>query len=253
MFRGRVEKLIDLRNLIDVLWKLIPEVNLEISPRGIIIQANDAVNVVQVTAKLARASFEEFSCTGEFIVGLSLRNLSTLLRLGNADDSVTISANREDPVISIEFQAKEYPRKFEFKLNTIIVDLDVEDMSQNKYSAKVFTYSRPLLSMVKELSAVSPDLSISVNNARIKLSVKSELAGGNIDMRERNGEGLKISTSRNVRIDFSMKYLKKVMKAAKISDIVKISMEEDVPAQFLFQGRLGDVRYFLAPLMEDSD
>jgi hypothetical protein len=92
-----------------------------------------------------------------------------------------------------------------------------------------------------------------VNNSRIKLSVKSDAAGGNIDMRERNGEGLKISADRNVRIDFSMKYLKKVMKAAKISDIVKISLEEDVAAQFLFQGRLGDVRYFLAPLIDDSD
>ena len=253
MFRAKVEKLIDLRNLIDVLWKLIPEVNLEISPRGIIIQANDAVNVVQVTAKLARASFEEFSCTGEFVVGLSLRNLSTLLRLGNATDSVIISASREDSMISLEFSAKDYPRKFEFKMNTMVLDLDVEDMSQNKYSARIFAYSRPLQSMIKELSAVSPDLAISVNNARIKLSVKSDAAGGNIDMRERNGEGLKISADRNVRIDFSMKYLKKVMKAARISEIVKISLEEDVAAQFLFQGRLGDVRYFLAPLIDDSD
>lgn len=87
--------------------------------------------------------------------------------------------------------------------------------------------------------------------------VEGEVAKGEIELRENNSsdenERVQIDVDQPLTQSFSLVFLSQFCKAAALSNQVKIYLSENTPLVIEFKiGSLGDLRYYLAPKLEEN-
>ena len=103
--------------LIDMVKELANEARFECSAAGISIQALDSAHVAFVTLELAKDGFDVYVCHREFSRGIDLDDLSTLLRMTENDDPVTLFLDSD--FLSIRVNAVNKTSEYRVKLEDI--------------------------------------------------------------------------------------------------------------------------------------
>jgi proliferating cell nuclear antigen len=100
--------------LIESIKELVTDINLDVSPTGISLQAMDSSHVALVTLSLHYEGFSEYRCDKPMTLGLNITNLSKIMKCGGNDDSVILRADEDPSALHITF---ENPSKLALKKN----------------------------------------------------------------------------------------------------------------------------------------
>ena len=106
MFEAKLKEGILLKKLIDSIKELVTDINFDISSTGISLQAMDSSHVALVTLNLTSEGFETFRCDKPMTLGVSITNLSKIMKCGGNDDSITLRAEEEPSSLMIIFENK---------------------------------------------------------------------------------------------------------------------------------------------------
>ena len=105
MFQAKLTEGILLKKLIESIKDLVTDINLEITATGISLQAMDSSHVALVTLNLSSEGFEEYRCDkNSLTLGISIANLSKIMKCGGNDDTITLSAEDEPSALNIKFE-----------------------------------------------------------------------------------------------------------------------------------------------------
>ena len=104
MFHAKLNEGLLIKKLIDSIKDLVSDINLEVSPMGISLQAMDSSHVALVTLNLSSEGFEEYRCDKQMTLGVSVQNLSKIMKCGGNDDSITLSAEDDPSSLNIKFE-----------------------------------------------------------------------------------------------------------------------------------------------------
>lgn len=120
MFHAKLAQGIRIKKLIDSIKDLVSDINLDVTALGIGLQAMDSSHVALVTLQLTSEGFEEYRCDKQMTLGVSIQNLSKVLRCGGNEDSITLSCEEEPSKLKIEFSSK--GKKHQFLIYNIIIN-----------------------------------------------------------------------------------------------------------------------------------
>ena len=104
MFQAKLSEGILLKKLIESIKDLVTDINLDITSTGISLQAMDSSHVALVTLNLSSEGFEEYRCDEQMTLGVSVANLSKIMKCGGNDDSITLSAEEDPSSLNIKFE-----------------------------------------------------------------------------------------------------------------------------------------------------
>lgn len=104
MFQAKLSEGILLKKLIESIKDLVTDINLDITSTGISLQAMDSSHVALVTLNLSSEGFEEYRCDKQMTLGVSVANLSKIMKCGGNDDSITLSAEEDPSSLNIKFE-----------------------------------------------------------------------------------------------------------------------------------------------------
>ena len=104
MFHAKLNEGLLIKKLIDSIKDLVSDINLDISPMGISLQAMDSSHVALVTLNLSSEGFEEYRCDKPMTLGVSISNLAKVLRCGGNEDSLTLSCEEEPSKLKVKFE-----------------------------------------------------------------------------------------------------------------------------------------------------
>ena len=104
MFHAKLNEGILIKKLIDSIKDLVSDINLEISPMGISLQAMDSSHVALVTLNLSSEGFEAYRCDKPMTLGVSISNLAKVLRCGGNEDSLTLSCEEDPSKLKVKFE-----------------------------------------------------------------------------------------------------------------------------------------------------
>ena len=104
MFHAKLNEGLLIKKLIDSIKDLVSDINLEINPMGISLQAMDSSHVALVTLNLSSEGFEEYRCDKPMTLGVSISNLAKVLRCGGNEDSLTLSCEEDPSKLKIKFE-----------------------------------------------------------------------------------------------------------------------------------------------------
>ena len=139
MFEAKLSDGTVLKRIVDSIKDLVQDVNLDISATGISLQAMDSSHVALVQMHLDRAGFSQYRIEKNVTIGVSIQNLSKVMKLVRTNDSITLKcgAGNDDSgptslTIICESNRSE-GRTTEFNLNLISLDSESLGIPETTY------------------------------------------------------------------------------------------------------------------------
>lgn len=230
-------------DIVSIISELVTEVKIKVNTEGMSLTAIDPANVAMVYFKIPASLFVEFEVSKEETLGINLSNLKAVLRRCKPGSSLTMEKYENTLKLGLRDRIKR-----DFSLMLIDIDAEEKDLPQWEFNSVVHMNSDAFVEVIEDCAVVSDAVSFiaepnkfiveahGLNSARAEFSSdEAEIHSGN-------------STAR-----FSLEYLNKFTKGAKISNRSSLSFSDNHPMRLDFH--TGDVvlSFVLAPRVEQED
>ena len=229
---------------IDVLSELVTEVRIKINETGININAIDPANVAMVGLTIPKSSFSQFE-TGPEILGINLDNLKKILRRCSSGSSLTLE--KRGNLLAIQIQDR---IRRNFTLNLIDVEREEKEIPNLKFSTAVKMNCVDFVDSVEDCSVVADACSFLIRENKFIIEAK----GLNSARAEFSGDEAEITSEvQNCKSRYSLEYLQKFAKGAKIFDKTILKFSDDHPLRMDLRSPALELSFILAPRVETVD
>lgn len=231
-----------LSKAIDIISELVIEVRIKINEFGLSVAAIDPANVAMVGYKLPRSAFSQFE-TGEEVLGVNLTDLKRILKRCGAKSSLVLK--KEGNTLKIEIADR---IKRNFSLTLIEVDSEDKEMPNLEYTSKVTLQSADFISSIEDCIVVAEACTFVVDDGKFIIESK----GLNSARSEFSSQEAEI-VAENCRSRYSLEYLQKFIKGAKLADKTLLNFADDHPLKIEFKTGHFELSFILAPRVETDD
>src|SRR3989344_2630059 len=231
-------------DIVSIISEIVTEVRMKVNKAGISLTAIDPANVAMIYFKIPAALFSDFNLEREEeVLGVNLSNLKAVLRRCKPGAALVLEKDENMLKVGIKDRVKR-----DFSLALIDIDAEEKDLPEWEFNSVVGIYSDTFVEVIEDCAVVSdactfiatPDKFIveakGLNSARAEFSSdEAEIHSGN-------------STAR-----FSLEYLSKFIKGAKVSTKASLSFSDNHPMRLDFHTGGVVLSFVLAPRVEQDD
>jgi len=235
-----------LSKVVDIISEIVNEVRIKVNEAGLSITAMDPANVSMVGFVLPKKSFSRFEAGAETL-GINLDNLKQVLKRCGAGSSLVIEKKENFLDIHIHDRIN---RNFTLSL----IDIEGNDVDfgakveRMEFSSFVELNSIDLINSIEDCSIVSDSCTFTIENDRFIIGAK----GLNSARAEFSGDEARIKAE-NCRARYSLEYLQKFIKGAKLCEKSILEFANDHPLKIEFRNELMELKFVLAPRVETED
>lgn len=231
-----------LARVVDIVSELVTEVRLKFSEMGMSLVAMDPANISMVIFKVPRSVFSQFDTNNE-VLGINLDNLKQILRRCNAGSSLTMET--KDNLVKISIQDR---IKRNFTLNLVEVESEERNIPNLEFTSVVEMNSVDLVNSIEDCAIVADACTFKIKEGKFIVEAKSL----NSAMSEFSGDEAKIQAE-DCKSKYSLEYLQKFMKGAKLCEKSVLKFAEDHPLRVDFKTSEIELSFILAPRVETED
>lgn len=235
-----------LAKAIDVISELVTEVNITVNEYGLSISAMDPANVAMVGFRVPKSAFSQFEGDAQKI-GVNLDNVKKILKRAGAGSSILIE--RKENLLDIHIQDR---IKRHFSLSLIDIegeDVDFESkVSRMEFTSKIELSSTDFIDAIEDSLVVSDSCAFEVVEGKFVVEAK----GLNTARSEFSGDEATIKAE-SAKAKYSLEYVQKFMKGAKLSEKTLIQFAQDHPLKLDFRAPNMEMSFVLAPRVENED
>lgn len=218
----------------------------------------DSSHVSLCSVKLSSDGFDQFRCDKAINLGVSLENLSKLLKCAGNDDTILLTAQEDTDILSLTFESTNGERVSDFELKLMDIESDHLGIPEQEYKCNIRMPAAEFQRIIRDLTVIGDSCTISVTKEGIKFSTKGDLGVGNILLKahqnvEKDDESVVIDMQEPVELNFAIRYLGNFTKATPLGPTVTLSLSPDVPILVDYTiANMGYVRYYLAPKIDED-
>ncbi len=234
-----------LKDSILIISELVNEVNLKFFKDRIELVAVDPATVAMVIFKLLSSAFSEYQVEKERVIGISLDALTQILRRVKPTDILTLELDEDKNRLNIVLKGSTV-RKFNLSL------LDIDEREQKipalKFAAKIETNTLLFTEAIEDMDIISDNLTFSVNNQNFFIQSEGTTSSGKVEISGDEETNIEIGKEEAQSSRYSVEYLKKIIKASKLSNNVTLEFGQDYPlrAEYKVLDKLS-LQFVLAP------
>lgn len=232
-----------LADIVTIISELVTEVKLKVSKEGLSLTAIDPANVAMVYFRLPSDLFSQFELQNDEVLGINLENLKAVLRRCQLGSSLTLS--RQDNTLQIGIQDKV---KRDFTLSLIDLDVEEKELPVWEFKSVIKMPSESFVEVIEDCSVVSDACTFISEPNKFTVEAKGPLNSARAQFSSDEVEiHSDFSTAR-----FSLEYLNKFIKGAKISSNVSINFSDNHPMRVNFPTGNVMLSFILAPRIEQE-
>ncbi len=231
-----------LSRVIDIISELVTEVRIKVNNEGLSITAMDPANVSMVRLILPKSSFSVFE-VGEETLGINLDNFKKILKRSSSMSSLVLE--KKDNLLNIQIHDR---IKRNFNLSLIEIESEEKNMPEIEFSSVVRLNSSDLIASVEDCIVVADACSFIIKDGKFIIEAK----GLNSAMSEFSGDEAEISAE-NCKSRYSLEYLQKFIKGAKLSEKTILKFANDHPLRVDIRNDFLELYFILAPRVETED
>ena len=217
----------------------------------------DSSHVALVSLNLTMEGFEYYRADTNMVLGVSIANLSKVMKLADNTDKITLQADQEATHLKIIFENTKTQRTTEFNLNLITIDTEHLAIPEVEYTSLISINSAEFTKICKELFWLSETVTISTNPDFVQFSVEGDIGSGAIKIgqndSDKKDEMTTLEVSEVVNQQFALRYLNMFNKASSLSTFTRLCLHQEQPVVVEYKiENLGVLKYFLAPKISDE-
>ena len=228
--------------VVDLISGLVTDVRIKINDIGLSIIAMDPANVAMVGFWLPKTAFSQFE-SGDEVLGVNLEDLRKILKRAGSGSSLVLE--KKDNLLEIQIQDR---IRRNFKLSLIDIDADEKNIPELEFSSKVELNSVDFIDSVEDCAIVADACSFIIRDGKFII----EASGLNSAMSEFSGDEA-IINAENCKSKYSLEYLQKFLKGAKLTEKTVLKFAEDHPLRIDFKTSEMELSFILAPRVETED
>lgn len=230
-------------DIITIISEIVTEVRMKVSKEGISLTAIDPANVAMVYFKIPSDLFTEFSLEKEEELGVNLNNLKAVLR--RCSPGASLSLEKQDNFLNLSIKDR---IKRDFSLALIEIDAEEKPLPSWEFNSVVKLNAESFVEVVEDCAVVSDACTFIAEPNRFIV----EAHGLNSARAEFSSDEAEIHSG-NSMARFSLEYLSKFTKGAKISNKASLSFSDNHPMRLDFHTGLVVLSFVLAPRVEQED
>ncbi len=231
-----------LSKAIEIISELVTEVRIKVNEFGMSITAMDPANVSMVGFKLPKSAFSRFELDSE-VLGVNLDDLKRILKRCGTTGSLVLQ--KKENLLEIQIQDR-ISRKF--TLNLISIESDDKELPSLEFSSKVEMNSGDLTDAVEDCAVVADACGFKIEDGKFII----EARGLNSARTEFSSDEANIQAE-NCKSRYSLEYLLKFMKGAKLCEKAILKFANDHPLRLDFRTGEMELSFILAPRVETED
>lgn len=233
-----------LSEVINIISELVTEVKLKLNKEGVSIVAVDPANVAMVIFKVPASAFSQFEA-GEETIGVNLESLRAVLKRCGIGSSLIMK--NEDNFLKIEIVDK---IKREFMLSMLELESKDKPVPELEFSTRIEMDSMDFVAAVEDCAIVSDSCGFEAAPNNFSIFAKGPINSAKLIY---SSDEINISSQIQSKSRYSIEYLIKMAKAAKITDKVIIQFSTDYPVKLEFKTQNIELGFILAPRIETEN
>jgi proliferating cell nuclear antigen len=251
MFKATLSKPNLLTDSIATIAELIDEGIFRIGKDGISLVAADRAMVAVVDFFLSDSAFDKYELDKEQNIGLNINNLLSVLKRSTSNDKLTISLKDNKLELTIESKSK---RTFVVPLLDISPE-EVPPVDQLEFSSQVSLKTEEIQKGIEDADIFSDSVVFETCPDAFLMRAEGDISKTELELKKGDEPLIEIKTVGSVKARYPLEYLKKMMKAAKISGTVTIRYAQDYPMKMEFKSddKKVSLSFVLAPRVSESE
>lgn len=238
-----------LRDSIDTISQLIDDGLFKLKKDSIELIATDRAMVAVVDFKLQPSAFEEYRCDQEKSIGINLLNFLTILKRAGPDDKLKLNLNENENRLEITLEGKSI-RNFAIPLLELTAE-EIPPINQLEFPASADVKADIIEQGINDADIIADSVVIELDSDKLRMHTQGD--SSKAELRIEKGEVLDNIMARDVvKSRYPLDYLKKIIKAARIANTVKIQLGTDYPLRLEFKGDHVSLTTVLAPRVSEE-
>lgn len=229
--------------LVSIISELVSEVRLKITKEGMRLVALDPANVAMVHFNIPAELFSTFELEKEEVLGINLPHLSQILKRCGLGSSLLLS--REENMLKLTIQDK---IKRDFSLALINVEGEERELPTWEFKSVIKMDAQAFVEVMEDCLVVADACTFFAEPNKFIVEAK----GLNSARAEFSSDEIEIYSDYS-SARFSLEYLAKFIKGAKIANKVELNFSDNHPMRINFPTGKVMLSFVLAPRVEQGD
>lgn len=221
-----------LKESLSVISELVSEITFKVDGTMMHAIAIDPANVAMVEFKLLSAAFAEYQITDAKDISVNLESLKQIIRRAKPSDLLTLEIDEEKNRLVIKLQG-ETTRKFDLAL------LETAGREQRipKLDFPVQIESNALFfnEAIEDMDVIGDSVAIEVEQEQFTIKSEGNLSSGKVTITTDQDTAITKQGEEIVKAKYSLEYLKKIIKGAKLSNTVILNLGQDYPLRIEYK------------------
>ena len=213
---------------INVISELVNDVRFTLDQDKMTLVAMDPANVAMIIFHLLSSAFTEYTIDKPTTLSINLDALKSILRRSKPSDILTITLDQEKNRLQIQLKS-DATRTFNLAL------IDVEEKEQKipnlTFPVKIETLSSKFDEAIQDMDIVGDSFSLVAQKGTFLIEAQSNLNDAKTEILQDNETKITAQTNDTVKSKYSIEYLKKIIRAGKLSHKVVLHFNNDYPLQ----------------------
>lgn len=212
-----------LTDSISIISELVNEVKLSINKDKIEIIAMDPANVAMVVFNLLSSAFAEYEVKEPKEIFINLDSLKQALKRAKPSDTLSLDLDEEKNKLIIKVKGDSAKV---FNLSLLNNDEREQKVPDLKFPVKIETNALIFNEAVEDMNLVAESVALIAEKEKLTINSESKLSAARVEIK---GPETKVSCNGITKAKYSLEYLKKIIKGAKLTDNVLLQFDEDYP------------------------
>ena len=254
------------KNLVLALKEVVTKVNLEVTPKGMFLEALDTAHVCFVNMHMEAACFDEFHCRDRHTLGLDLECLHTVLNCARAG-SMLVMCYRKSKEDMFELTLASAEESRVYQLNLLNIDVDEVGVQDLERTLTFCMESTQLRRIVRDMSKFGADILKIGARAHDKVLFTAKCVLGKCVSSVPVNDVVEMKLERPTYGHYALPYLTRFCRASGLSRMVGVGIDGTtnmLALEFPFRTvgedsedcvgeRIGYIQYTLAARTMDDD
>jgi proliferating cell nuclear antigen len=238
-----------LKNTIPIIAEIIDEGVFKVDQNGISLLAPDRTMVSVVDFRLPSTAFEKYKVETPTSMGLNLANFVNVIKRIKGSDQVTLELSKDNTRLKVTAEGNGR-RVFEMPL------LDIKDekppIDQLNFPGRIEIESAVIEDGIADADIVGDSVIFEATPEFFRIYSRGDVSSTELEMAKKDSAMLKLQAASSLRARYPLEYLKKMVKAAKLSKHTVLEFGNDYPMRLEFKAvDKAHLSFILAPRVEE--
>ena len=220
-----------LKDSIAVIAEIVNDVSIKIDKNKLELVAMDPASVAMVNFNLLSSAFVEYEVDKEYKISINLESFKQIIRRAKPSDTITIELDEKNNKLRVQLKGDSVRT---FNISLLESDLREQKIPDLKFSSQIEVNTNIFDEAIEDMGVVAESVALTALKDKFIVEAEGRMNHAKVEI-SKDDETNIVLNGGSTTARYSLDYLKKIIKASKLADVVKINFDNEYPLRMEYK------------------